>query len=121
VVNFRTLEELAAWHMRQADPLAHPQRRAAELGGHQEFAYFLRRMIGNRAIADPSRLTLAGALEADGPGLWCERHGYRCISSWGSSSVMAQRGSEPPVAATSGDTLVWDGEQITVRYAARPF
>jgi hypothetical protein len=90
------------------------------LGEHQRSAYFLRSMIGNRATADPNQLTLAGPLEADGPGLWCERHGYRCISSWGSASVMAQRGNEPPVAAIRGDTLVWDGEQIIVRRAGWP-
>ncbi|MFG3585162.1 hypothetical protein [Streptomyces sp. NPDC047990] len=120
MVNFRTLADLAEWHMRQADPLAHPRRRAAELAEHQASADFLRSLIGNRAIADPTRLTLAGDLGIDGPGLWCERHGYRCISSAGAISVMAQRGDDAPVAAVRGDTLMWDGERITVRCAARP-
>lgn len=119
MANFRTLAELAAWHEQQADPLTRPQPRVAALLEHQQSANFLRRVIGNRAIADPNRLTLIGALAPDGPALWCERHGYRCISSWGAVGVIAQRGSELPVAASLGDTLVWDGERITVENAAR--
>ncbi|MFC7266739.1 hypothetical protein [Streptomyces lutosisoli] len=118
--NFKTLAELASWHEQQADPLARPQRRVAVLLEHQESAVLLRRMIGNRALVDPNRLTLAGPLPLEAPGLWCERHGYRCISSRGAVGVIAQRGSELPVAATLGDTLVWDGKQITVKDAGRP-
>ncbi|MEU2740736.1 hypothetical protein ABZ656_36695 [Streptomyces sp. NPDC007095] len=118
--SFKSLAELAAWHEQQADLLARPHRRVAVLVEHQQSAVLLRRMIGNRALTDPNRLVLAGPLPPEAPGLWCERHGYRCISSWGVAGVIAQRGSELPVAASLGDTLVWDGKQITVKGAGPP-
>lgn len=111
---FERLAQLATWHERQADPLARPFRRAAEIREHQQTAALFRRMIGNRAAADPKRLTLVGTLPLDAPGRWCEHHGYRCIAAWGAAGVIAQRGSEVPIVARLGDTLLWDGEQITV-------
>ncbi|GAA5023568.1 hypothetical protein GCM10023335_56440 [Streptomyces siamensis] len=120
MANFRTLAELAARHEQQTDPLARPQRRVAALVEHQRSADFIRHMIGNRAVADLNRLTLGGALHADGPRRWCERHGYRCISSWGDVGVIAQRGTELPVAASLGDSLVWGGERITLENPAQP-
>ncbi|MEW2300263.1 DUF6221 family protein [Streptomyces sp. NPDC006655] len=112
---FARLDQLAAWHEQQADPLARPFRRGVEILEHQQSAALFRRMVGNRAATDPNRLNLVGMLPLDAPGRWCERHGYRCTVSNGSIGVMAQRSDEPPVVARLGDTLVWNGEKITVQ------
>jgi hypothetical protein len=59
-------------------------------------------------------------LPLDAPGRWCERHGNRCIATCGSVGVIAQRGEELPFIPRLGDTLVWDGERITVLERPRP-
>ncbi|MGW9031596.1 hypothetical protein ACWGQ5_47825 [Streptomyces sp. NPDC055722] len=111
---FTSLAQLAVWHERQADPLARPLRRAAEIREHQQSAALFRRMIGNRVAADPNRLALVATLPIDAPGRWCERHGYRWIATCGPVGVIAQRGGEPPLVARLGDTLLWDGYRITL-------
>ncbi|MEV6296260.1 hypothetical protein AB0M41_38895 [Streptomyces sp. NPDC051896] len=117
---FERLAQLADWHERQGDPSARPLRRMAVISEHVESAALFRRMLGKRAAADPKRLTLVGSLPLDAPSRWCERHGYRLLTTWAAVGVIAQRGDETPIVARLGDTLLWDGERITVLERTSP-
>jgi hypothetical protein len=61
---------------------------------------------------DPHVLRLSMAMPLSLPVDWCRERGYRAIHSFG--GIAFQRGDEPVVVASVGDTLRWDGEKIVV-------
>ncbi|MFD5812948.1 hypothetical protein ACFV06_09180 [Streptomyces sp. NPDC059618] len=75
-------------------------------------ARLFRRMVGNREAADPGRITITWTTLIDIPQRWCRRHGYEAVP--GPDGYVIRRGDETPVTAGPGDTLLWDGERITV-------
>lgn len=78
----------------------------------RDTADLFRRMVCNRVAADPTRLTITLSMLLDIPNRWCRQHGYRAIA--GAGGFIVQRGNEPALLAAIGDTLLWDGEQITI-------
>ncbi|MEV6193058.1 hypothetical protein AB0M19_11725 [Streptomyces sp. NPDC051920] len=79
----------------------------------QETARLFRRMVCNREAVDPGQITINWTTIIDIPQRWCRQHGYLAVAgSWG---YVIQRGDEPPIVAGPGDTLVWDGQRLTVR------
>lgn len=105
----RTLLDLADAYDREADSLWVSYRQRWAL---RDQASLLRRMVCNRQAADPTRLTLTMSMLLDIPNRWCRQHGYRAVA--GAGGCVVQRGNEPAITATFGDTLLWDGERITV-------
>ncbi|MEU5772699.1 hypothetical protein ABZ819_05260 [Streptomyces venezuelae] len=75
-------------------------------------ANYLRRMLGNREAVDPTRFELRLSTLIDLPVTWCERHGYRAVA--GLEGYVIQRGDEPTIIAKVGNTLLWDGQRITL-------
>ncbi|MGW2048568.1 hypothetical protein ACWCPF_25805 [Streptomyces sp. NPDC001858] len=75
-------------------------------------ANLYRRMICNRAAADPTTHTLDHAMLIDVTERWCRQHGYRVAAGIGGATI--QRGDEPTLVVRPGDTLHWDGEKISV-------
>ncbi|MGW5636444.1 hypothetical protein [Streptomyces sp. NPDC003832] len=105
-----TLLNLADAYEREARSMRTSQRERKALRGS---ASLLRRMVCNRQAADPNRLTLALAMLLDVAERWCRQHGYRAVVGHG--GYILQRGDEPAIVAGFGDTLLWDGEQVTVK------
>lgn len=103
-----TLLDLAAAYDREASNALRWQTR----DDRHRTADLLRRMVDNRAATDPTRLKLTMTMPIDIPDRWCSQHGYRAIVGIGGCTL--QRGSEPTIVASIGDTLLWDGERITV-------
>jgi hypothetical protein len=81
----------------------------------RETARLFRRMVCNREAADPNRITITWTMLIDIPQRWCRQHGYRAIA--GPGGYFIQRGSEPAIVAGPGDTLLWDGERLSVEEA----
>ncbi|MFF2383746.1 hypothetical protein [Streptomyces sp. NPDC058108] len=81
----------------------------------RDTASLFRRMVCNRDAADPTRLKLTGTMLLDIPERWCRQHGYRAVAGYGGCTI--QRGNETAIVAKIGDTLLWDGERISVEEA----
>lgn len=94
---------------REAASLWTSQRRRWAL---QDSANLYRRMVCNRAAADPERLKLTLSMLIDIPERWCRQHGYRAVA--GRGGYVIQRGDEPPIVAGIGSTLRWDGQRISI-------
>lgn len=75
-------------------------------------ADLFRCMVGNRQAADPNRLKLGLATLFDVAERWCRQHGYKTVAGHGGWII--QREPASPIIASFGDTLVWDGQRITV-------
>jgi len=105
-----TLLDLADVYEREARSAWASQRERRAL---RDSAALFRRMVCNRQAADPERLKLTMSMLLDIPERWCRQHGYRAVIGHGGCTV--QRGDEQPIIARVGDTLRWDGQQITVQ------
>lgn len=92
--------------------LVQRQRNQGQIAAIREALVDEIEQVAARAAVDPKRLTLVGSLPADAPARWARRHGYRCLPTMG--GVIVQRGYETPIVAGLGDTLLWDGERITL-------
>jgi hypothetical protein len=103
-----TLLALAATYEREASNALRWQTRE----DRRRTAALFRHMVCNRAAADPTRITLTMSMLLDIPDRWCRQHGYRAVA--GAGGWVVQRDAEPTILAAVGDTLLWDGEQITV-------
>ncbi|WP_406227351.1 hypothetical protein [Streptomyces anthocyanicus] len=104
-----TLIDLARTYEKEAHRFRTSQQTRWALQGTADL---FRRMVGNQAAADPARLTLTMSMLLDIPDRWCRQHGYRAAAGVGGWVV--QRDGEPAILARVGETLLWDGEQITV-------
>jgi hypothetical protein len=104
-----TLLDLADVYEREARSAWAPLR---ERRARRDTAALFRRMVCNRQAADPERLKLTMSMLLDIPERWCRQHGYRAVTGYGGCTV--QQGDEQPIIARVGDTLHWDGRQITV-------
>lgn len=104
-----TLLNLAHAYERQARSIWMSDRDRQAL---RESADLFRRMICNQQAADPARLKLGLAMLIDVAERWCRQHGYRTVVGHG--GYIIQRGDEPTIVASFGDTLTWDGERIRV-------
>lgn len=104
-----TLLELAHAYDREADGWWTSQRQRWAL---RDTAALLRRMVCNRDAVDPARITITMAMLIDIPERWCRQHGYRAVAAHG--GYVIQRDEEPAIIAGIGDTLLWDGQRITV-------
>lgn len=104
-----TLLNLADTYERQADRMGTSQRCRLAL---RDSAALFRRMVCNRQAADPTRLQLDLAMLLDVAERWCRQHGYRAVVGHG--GYILQRNDEPAIVAAFGETLLWDGERITV-------
>jgi len=104
-----TLIDLARAYEKEAHRFRTPQ---GARWAFQGTADLFRRMTCNRAAADPTRITLAMSMLLDIPDRWCRQHGYRAVAGVGGWVV--QRHGEPAILARVGETLLWDGDQITV-------
>ena len=104
-----TLLDLAQEYDRQALGLWTTQRARWAL---QDSAKLFRRMVCNRAAANPARLTITWSMLIDIPERWCRQHGYRAVAGHG--GYIIQRDREQPIIAGPGDTLRWDGRELTV-------
>jgi hypothetical protein len=78
----------------------------------RDAASLFRRMVCNRAAADPVQIVLNLSMLIDIPERWCRQHGYRAVAGHG--GYVIQRGSEAPIVAEIGDTLHWDGQRIGI-------
>ncbi|MEU6543905.1 hypothetical protein [Streptomyces sp. NPDC046859] len=78
----------------------------------RDSASLFRRMVCNRKTADPSKLELDLSMLLDVAERWCRQHGYRAVVGHG--GYILQRGDEPAIVARFGDTLLWNGQRITV-------
>lgn len=107
-----TLIDLARTYEEEAHRFRTSQRTRWALQGTADL---FRRMACNRAAADPARLTLTTSMLLDIPDRWCRQHGYRAVAGVGGWVV--QRDGEPAILARVGETLLWDGEEISVRDA----
>lgn len=105
-----SLLDVAKEYEREADKLWTAQQARWAL---RDTAALFRRMVSNRAAADPTKLKLSLALPLDIPHRWCRRHGYRAVA--GADGLVVQRNGEPALVAAVGDTLLWDGERLTVQ------
>ncbi|SES03604.1 hypothetical protein [Streptomyces qinglanensis] len=105
-----SLAELAEQYERESHSPWISARRSRQL---RHTAALMRRMVCNREAADPTRLTITWSMLVDIPARWCRQHGYRTVTGHG--GYVIQRGSEQPVVTKPGDTLIWDGNEITVR------
>lgn len=103
------LLDLARDCEREAASLWTSQRRRWAL---RDSANLYRRMVCNRAAADPQRLKLSLSMLIDIPERWCLQHDYRAVA--GRGGYVIQRGDEPPIIAWIGSTLHWDGWQLVV-------
>jgi len=108
-----TLLNLARAYEREAGSLWTSQRDRRSL---RDTAALFRRMVCNRAAADPAELKLSLAMLFDVVERWSRQHGYRTVVGHG--GFILQRGNEPAVVAGHSDTLLWDGERLTVRDAS---
>ncbi|MBQ1165480.1 hypothetical protein KBZ21_46655, partial [Streptomyces sp. A73] len=70
------------------------------------------RMLSNRDAANPSRMTIRYRTHLDVVLRWCRQHGDRATA--GAGGVTLQRGDEPALVAQPDNTLVWDGQRISV-------
>lgn len=104
-----TLLELAAEFDREA---SRALRWQARHNLHQSAAS-LRRMVCNRAAADPAQHKLTLGMLIDITQRWCRQHGYRAVAGVG--GLVLQRDDEETITVVVGDTLIWDGARITVR------
>ncbi|HEX5568240.1 MAG TPA: hypothetical protein VFY14_15165 [Streptomyces sp.] len=104
-----TLIDLARTYEEKAHRFRTSQRTRWALQGTADL---FRRMTCNRAAADPARLTLTMSMLLDIPDRWCRQHGYRAVAGVGGWVV--QRDGEPAILARVGETLLWDGERISV-------
>ncbi|HEY6114652.1 MAG TPA: hypothetical protein VI172_01725 [Candidatus Dormibacteraeota bacterium] len=104
-----TLLDLAEAYEREAHGIWTSRRDRWAL---RDSAALFRRMVCNRQAADPERLKLTMSMLLDIPERWCRQHGYRAVIGHGGCTI--QRGDEQPITARVGDTLHWDGRQITV-------
>ena len=75
-------------------------------------AALLNRIAANREAADPTRLNIGRTGILDVIDRWCRQHDYRCTA--GINGVTVQRGTEPAIVAGTFDTLVWDGDRISI-------
>ncbi|WP_345624513.1 hypothetical protein [Streptomyces ziwulingensis] len=100
---------MADTYEKEADRFRTPQRSRWAM---RDTAALFRRMACNRAAANPTRLTITLSLLIDVTQRWCQQHGYRAVAGMGGMTL--QRGDEPVVVAGVDDTLLWDGERITV-------
>ncbi|HEX5566495.1 MAG TPA: hypothetical protein VFY14_06105 [Streptomyces sp.] len=104
-----TLIDVARTYEEEATRFRTSQRTRWALQGTADL---FRRMTCNRAAADPARLTLTMSMLLDIPDRWCRQHGYRAVAGVGGWVV--QRDGEPAIVARVGETLLWDGERISV-------
>lgn len=107
------LREVAREYEREANR-AFSARKARRL---RDMAASLRYLASNRAGADPTTLHLRLDTRLDIPDRWCRRHGYK--ASLGAGGLTFQRDGEPAQVASVGDTLHWDGQNISVESGAR--
>ncbi|MFJ5644057.1 hypothetical protein [Streptomyces sp. NPDC093223] len=107
-----TLRSLADLYDREAHGALSQRKRWAL----RDSASLFRRMVGNRAAADPTQLTINLSLLLDIPERWCRQHGYRAVAGHG--GYVIQRDGEPAIVGGVGDTLRWDGERLTVSRSA---
>lgn len=104
-----TLLNLADAYEREAGSIWTSQRTRWAL---RDTAALFRRMVCNRAAADPEQLTLHLWMLIDVTQRWCQQHGYRAVAGMGGLTL--QRGDDPVLVAGYGDTLHWDGERLRV-------
>jgi hypothetical protein len=104
-----TLLDLADACEREARSMWTSQRDRWRL---RDSAALFRRMVCNRRAADPTRLKLDLSMLLDVVERWCRQHGYRTVVGHGGWVI--QRDGEPAIVAGFGDTLLWDGERVTV-------
>lgn len=107
-----TLLSLADVYEREAGGMWTSQR---DRRARRDTAALFRRMACNRVAANPAELKLSLAMLFDVVERWCRQHGYRTVV--GRGGFILQRGDEPAIVAGHSDTLLWDGERLTVRDA----
>lgn len=78
----------------------------------RDSASLFRRMACNQRAADPTRLKLDLAMLIDVAERWCRQHGYKTVVGHG--GWVLQREPASPIVASFGDTLLWDGQRISV-------
>ncbi|MFE9337726.1 hypothetical protein [Streptomyces sp. NPDC007063] len=103
-----TLAELAAEYETESQRAIRTDTRATA----HNTAELFRRMLSNRDAANPNRITIRYRTHLDVVLRWCRQHGYRATAAVGGFTL--QRGHEPALVAQPDQTLVWDGQRITI-------